>query len=100
MLRTQIYLPEKLRREIDRDRAWRGESLAEYARQAMKNRAKQGKKKKTDLKKLAEDFVGSAKGTRTKREIDNWVKEIRRDRRLEDEHWMKGWDEAIQSVKK
>ena len=32
--RTQIYLPEDLRQEIDRQRRLTGESLAEYLRSA------------------------------------------------------------------
>lgn len=97
MLRTQIYLPEKLRREIDRDRAWRGESLAEYARQAMKNRAIQGKKKKTDLKKLA-DMIRNMRPTRTKREAKVWIQDIREDRKLSDERLERRWAEANQKT--
>src|SRR5438045_1920320 len=100
MLRTQIYLPEELRKEIDAARRWSGKSLSDYLREAAEEKTKKDKQKKQDLKLLAEQFVGSAKGTRSKKEINNWVQEIRKDRRLEDEHWEKRWDEAVKSIKK
>ena len=91
-------MPEELRREIDQDRSWRGESLAEYARQAMKSRTEQGKKVKVDLKKLAEKVVGSS--TRSLAEAKEWARQVRDDRRLEDEHWEKRWEEVTADIKK
>lgn len=44
MLRTQIYLPEGLREEIDHHRAQTGESLSDYLRKAAERRVKQAKK--------------------------------------------------------
>ncbi len=83
MLRTQIYLPEELKKDIDRDRAWRGESLAEYARQAMETRVKQGKKTKIDLKKLAKEITsGVEKSGWEGIDIAKWQREIRKDRKI------------------
>lgn len=82
MQRTQIYLPEDLRREIDKYRQAKGESMAEYTRKALEDRIKQQKKEKADLKKLADDAIGSLKITQE--EAEEWIKEIREDRRLSD----------------
>lgn len=82
--RTQIYLPEDLRREIDRSRRESGESLAQYLRKAAEQRLKTGKKRKTDLKKLV-DLLGSVskeesgwKGIN----VMEWQREIRKDRKI------------------
>lgn len=83
MQRTQIYLPAELRREIDRSRRESGESLAEYIRKAAAERAKKDKKRKVDLKKLAEEFIGSSK--RSDKEIQQWLDWVRDERRLSDE---------------
>ena len=83
MLRTQIYLPEQLIKEIDRERFLSGESRAEYLRKAAEKRLEAEKKRKTDLKKLAEEL-----GSRVKKsgweEIDvlKWQREIRKDRKI------------------
>lgn len=90
--RTQIYLPNDLRQELDRYR--NDESLSEYLRNAARERLKRQKKKKTDLKKLADEVVGAALGLRSEKEIEEWEKEIREDRRLSDERMLKRWDEA------
>lgn len=95
MSRTQIYLPYELRQAIDKDRRANGESLAEYLRQAAEEHLKSRKKKKVDLKKLADEVIGSLKGYRTKKEVLEWEREIRRDRKLADQHWIKRWDEAL-----
>lgn len=94
-LRTQIILPRNLRDEIERQRKLSGESLAEYLRIAAKERLERERRKKADLKKLAYEFVGAAKGTRTKAEVEEWIREIRRDREEEDRHWMSRWDGAL-----
>lgn len=93
--RTQIYLPYDLRREIDKVRALSGESLAEYLRKGAEIKLKQDKKQKVDLKKLADEVIGSLKGYRTRKEVLEWEREIRRDRKLADQQWMKRWDEAV-----
>ena len=96
MLRTQIYLPEELRKEIDTARRRTGESLSDYLRKAAEAKASKDKKKKSDLEKLAERFANFARhNPRSKESAEEWVKEIREDRRKEDEHWLKKWDEAI-----
>lgn len=83
MQRTQIYLPEDLRKEIDRHRYVKGESMAEYTRKALEDRIKKEKRKKSDLEKLADDFIGSS--TKTDAEIKQWLDEVREGRRLADE---------------
>lgn len=93
MLRTQIYLPEKLRREIDRQRASKGKSLGEYMRDAAQKEVERDKRRKEDLKILA-DRISNFKSTRTQKEIDDWLEEIREDRRLSDERMEKRWLEA------
>lgn len=81
--RTQIYLPEDLRREIDRSRRESGESLAEYARKAMKERVEKEKKRTVDLKKLAEDLgKGVKKSGWEGIDVLKWQREIRKDRKI------------------
>ena len=80
--RTQIYLPTELRREVDRQRVLSGESLSEYLRKALKERLERQKKSKAELKKLAEEFVGSSK--RSDKEIQEWLNWVREERRLSD----------------
>lgn len=82
MQRTQIYLPQDLREEIDRHRRAKGESMAKYTRKALEDRLKKEKKEKCDLKKLADDFIGSSK--RTDVEIQQWLYSVRESRRLSD----------------
>ena len=96
MQRTQIYLPEELRREIDRHRAQTGESLTDFLREAAKERLEAKRKKKADLKRLAEEVIGSLKIT--KKEADEWIKEIREDRRLSDERLEERWKQAQKSI--
>jgi len=93
--RTQIILPRDLRDEIEKQRKSSGESLAEYLRIAARERLEREKKKKEDLKKLADEFVGAAKHTRTKAEIEDWIREIREDRQKSDERMLKRWNEAL-----
>lgn len=99
-LRTQIILPKDLRDEIDRQRRISGESLAEYLRAAAKARLGKAKREKEDLKKLAREVVGAAKGTRTKAEVDAWIRQIREARKADDKHRMKRWNEAMRMHKK
>ncbi|MBI2596493.1 ribbon-helix-helix protein, CopG family [Candidatus Daviesbacteria bacterium] len=86
MQRTQIYLPEDLRREIDRDRAQSGESRAEYLRKAASERIVRRRKSKIDLTKLAKEFTSGVKKSgwdgMTKEDIINWQREIRKDRKI------------------
>lgn len=82
-VRTQIYLPQDLRREIDSVRKWKEESLSDYLRQAAKERLEKDKKKKNDLKKLAEGFIGSSK--RSDKEIQEWLDWVRKERKLSDQ---------------
>lgn len=93
LIRTQIYLPKDLRGEIDKSR--NGESLSEYLRTAARERLKRQKKKKTDLKKLADEVVGSIKpGRGGWGDVKDTYKYIRKMRQEEDEHSLKRWDEA------
>lgn len=83
LLRTQIYLSQGLRQEIDKDRRDQGESLAAYLRKAAEERLANRKKKKADLKKLAEEL-----GSRVKKsgwegiDVLKWQREIRKDRKI------------------
>lgn len=81
--RTQIYLPEELRREVDVLAKETNVSLAEYARGALQERVKRDKQKKTDLKKLAEEVIGSS--NRSEQEVQEWLDWVREERRLSDE---------------
>lgn len=95
-LRTQIILPKDLRGEIERQRKLSGESLAQYLRIAAKERLQREKKKKSDLKKLAEEIGSLAKtNKRSKKEVEEWLKEIREDRKRSDERMLKRWDEVL-----
>lgn len=81
-VRTQIYLPPDLRAEIEKYRRISGESLAEYLRTAAKERLKKEKRKKEDLKKLADEFVAFVKLNKGKsgwKDVDAvaWQREIR-----------------------
>lgn len=81
--RTQIYLPEELRQEIDRNRHESGESLAEYVRKAAKDRVEKDKKQKVDLKKLAEEVTSGVKNSGWEGiDINKWQREIRKDRKI------------------
>lgn len=90
--RTQIYLPYELRRAIDRVRASSGESLAEYLRKGAEIKLKQDKKRKADLKKLADRFIGSSK--RSDQEIQEWLDWVREERRLSDDRLEERWQKA------
>lgn len=96
-LRTQIILPKDLRLQIERQRKLSGESLAEYLRVAAKERLEREKKKKADLRKLADEVIGSIKPTDSGWggvDVDKWLRKTRRE---EDEHWLKRWNEALKS---
>lgn len=83
MLRTQIYLPSDLRQEIDRQRRQTGESLAEYVRKAAEERVTVGKRRKAELKKLAEDLgKGVKKSGWEGIDVLKWQREIRKDRKI------------------
>lgn len=96
MLRTQIYLPENLRRKIDAARRRSGKSLSNYLREAAEEKTTREKQEKQRYQKLAKKFMEFAKNNpRTKESARAWVREVREDRRKEDEHWERRWDEAI-----
>ncbi len=83
MLRTQIYLPEDLRKEIDRLRRGGKESVTEYIRKATKERVEKDTKRKVDLKKLAEEVTsGVLESGWEGINIDKWQREIRKDRKI------------------
>lgn len=92
MLRTQIYLPEELRMDIDALRKETKKSLAEYARVALQEQVKKDKKKKVDLKMLADAFIGSS--TKTDAEIEEWLDWIQEEKRLVDEKIDSKWENA------
>lgn len=97
-VRTQIYLPKDLRQAIDRDRREDNESLAEYLRRGAEERLARRKKEKEYLKKLANDFIGSAKIS--DEEAQRWIEEIREDRRLSDERLDKRWAQVLKKKSK
>lgn len=83
MLRTQIYLPEGLKKDIDAARSWTGESLSDYLRKAAQERTKKDKKRKIDLKKLAKEITsGVEKSGWEGINIVKWQREIRKDRKI------------------
>lgn len=85
MQRTQIYLPEELRKDIDRFRRESRESVAGYIRSAAKARVEKEKKRKADLKKIAEEIGGSIdlkESGWAGIDIDKWQREIRKDRKI------------------
>lgn len=92
--RTQIIIPKTLREEIEKHRAQVGETLAEYLRRSAAERIAREKKKKIDLKKLAAEVLGIARGSKTDQEIEAWEKEIRDDRRLSDQRLERRWAAA------
>lgn len=92
MLRTQIYLPEELRRDIDRITKDSNQSLAEYARNAIEKEVKKDKKRKVDLSKLANDFIGCS--TRTDVEVKEWLDWIEEEKKLVDESIDRKWASA------
>ncbi len=84
MNRTQVYLPGDLRSKIDQVRDVTGESLAEYLRRAAQERLERDQKGKADLKKLADEVVGGARGSRSIKDAQKWIKEIRAARQREE----------------
>lgn len=81
--RTQIYLSEELRQEIDIARREEGESLAEYLRKAAEERLLAKKKRTVDLKKLAEEVTSGVKKSGWEGiDINKWQREIRKDRKI------------------
>lgn len=92
-VRTQIYLSSSLRQEIDKQRRQTGESLAEYLRKAAEKRVREDKKQKADLKKLAEEVIGSS--NRSEEEVQEWLEWIKEEKRLVDEKIDEKWDKAL-----
>jgi len=82
MLRTQIYLPEDLRRKIDKHRSPK-QSLSGFIRKASEEKVEKEEKGKTNLKKLADEiFEGLDPKKSGWADIDavEWQREIRQDR--------------------
>lgn len=82
MKRTQLYLPEELRTEVDKHRKQTGESLAQYFRDAVEHKLSRSKKLKVDLKKLADEFIGCSK--KSDKEIQEWVDWVSEERKRAD----------------
>ena len=83
MLRTQIYLPEELRKQIDQDRAQTGESLADYMRKAVEERTSRSRKRKKDPRQVvieALDAVDPEKSGWKDVDVIEWQRQIREDR--------------------
>lgn len=81
--RTQIYLPEDLRRQIDEELCRTGESLAEYLRKIAREDLSKRKKEKVDLKKLADEFTSGVKKSGWEGiDVLKWQRKIRKDRKI------------------
>src|SRR5258708_7723518 len=97
-LRTQIILPNSLREQIEEQRHITGESLAEYLREAARQRLVKEGKRKTDLIKLADDFMGFVKThKKSEKVLRQSEKEMRQDRQEGEKHWLKRVDEALRN---
>lgn len=82
MLRTQIYLPENLRKEIDMHRA-SNESLSKYLRKAAEEKLIKDKKRTVDLKKLAKDVTSGVRVSGWEGiDVIEWQRKIRKDRKI------------------
>lgn len=93
--RTQILIPRNLREEIEKHRSVTGETLSEYLRRSAIERIAREKKKKADLKKLADEVIGSIKhGEGGWAGVKDTYKYVRKMRQEEDEHWLKRRAEA------
>lgn len=81
--RTQIYLPQELRAQIDLQRKISGESLAEYIRIAAEERVKVKNQRKMDIKKLAQELGNGVKKSGWEGvDVLEWQREIRKDRKI------------------
>ncbi|MDA2921797.1 ribbon-helix-helix protein, CopG family [Patescibacteria group bacterium AH-259-L07] len=79
--RTQIILPQELRKKIEEARQATGESMAEYLRRAVTERIKHEKANKVNLKKLSQEVVGAVKKSSWEGiDIKKWQREMREDR--------------------
>lgn len=81
--RTQIYLPQELRKQIDSQRKLSGESLAEYIRIAAEERVKMKNQRKSDIKRLAQELGNSVKKSGWEgMDVLKWQRGIRKDRKI------------------
>jgi len=81
--RTQIYLPKKLRSEIDAARALTGQSLADFLRGSAVLKIKQLEYKKTNAENLSDEIIGSMDVKNNPWEgldLLEWQRELRQDR--------------------
>lgn len=92
-VRTQIYLPKKLKEEIERQSRQNGNSMAEFLRQAAEEKIENSKRKEESLQELAKRVFGGPP-RQTAKEIEKRIKQIREDRRRDDEHMLKRLREA------
>lgn len=91
-------MPVDLRTQIENDRRLTDESLAEYLREAARERLARRKKMKADLKKLADEVVGSIKPEESGwagLDPGRWQHELRRE---EDEHMEKRLTQTMRGV--
>lgn len=80
-MRTQIIIPQNLRKDIESARRATGESLAEYLRKAAQERLEKEKKKMTNLEKLAKEVVGAVKKSSWEGiDVSEWQRQMREDR--------------------
>lgn len=93
LVRTQIYLPKKLKDEIERQSKRGGESMAEFIRNAVKKKVKDDIRRKDSLKNFAKRIFGKPVKNSGWGKVDSykWVRDFRR---REDEYMIQKLKES------
>lgn len=79
--RTQIILPKDLREKVDQVISKTGESMAQYLRRAAVAQLEREQNHFADLKKLANDVIGSVSNkSLSKDKVLKWQRQMRKDR--------------------
>lgn len=79
-MRTQIIIPQNLRKEIESARRATGESLAEYLRKAAQDRLERERKKSVNLELLARKIGTVKKSGWEGIDVLEWQRNMREDR--------------------
>lgn len=90
MKRTQIYLPDELRKQIDEARAITGQSLSAFLRDSVKFKIKKMKIKKKSINEEVAELLDSLDPKKSGWHGIDPVKWQRKMRKKEDEHRIKG----------
>jgi hypothetical protein len=70
--------------------------LSDYLREAAEERVEKNEKRKEDLEKLAKEVFGRARRNPiSKKRAEEWIKQIRKDREMEDKHLDEKWAKAL-----